>query len=214
MGELLQFPLERALREPRATPVPPAFFYDLTNPLCYLAAERVERLLGEVEWVVVDGAELAPSAAPMFHARVRAHAEAQARAWRLPLVWPDPFPMSAPAARRAADFACEIGAGPAFALAATRLAFCGGFALDDPEILAEAAAAAAVPLRPCLEAARDHDRDAPMRDMATALAAAGVTALPAFRIDGQWFDGEESLAAAGDVLIRRELALSGPSAAS
>ena len=36
----------------------------------------------------------------------------------------------------------EGGRGAGFVLAASRLAFCGGFDLEDPEILAEAAAAA------------------------------------------------------------------------
>ena len=43
----------------------------------------------------------------------------------------------------------------AFVLAATRLAFCGGFDLEDPEILAEAAAAAGIVLDDYLQASRD-----------------------------------------------------------
>jgi 2-hydroxychromene-2-carboxylate isomerase len=71
-------------------------------------------------------------------------------------VWLDRFPADVPRALRAATFASEIGAGPRFALAASRLTFCGGFDLDDPETLVEAAAAAGVPLDPCLEAAGDQ----------------------------------------------------------
>ncbi len=63
-----------------------------------------------------------------------------------PLIWPEPFADGGVRARRAASFACELGAGAAFALAAGRLAYCGGFDLDDPETLAEAAAAAGLPL--------------------------------------------------------------------
>ena len=40
---------------------------------------------------------------------------------------------------RAAHYASQQGRGAAFVLAAGRLAFCGGFDLDDPELLAEAA---------------------------------------------------------------------------
>ena len=71
-------------------------------------------------------------------------------ALRLPLVWPDRLPRRARGRSRAAAYAAEIGAGARFALAASRLAFCGGFDLDDPETLAEAAAAAGIPLRACL----------------------------------------------------------------
>ena len=69
---------------------------------------------------------------------------------RLPLVWPEHFPRETPAALRAASHAAEIGAGCRFALAARRLAFCGGFDLEGPEILAEAAAAASLRLRTAL----------------------------------------------------------------
>ena len=152
MGELLPFPLDRA-HSRSATAPPPSFFFDVADPFSYLAAERVERVLGEVEWVATDGSALA-GARPRgrrLH-ELRTAAEGRAAALHLPLVWPEHFPASAPSAMRAAAFACELGAGPTFALALSRLAFCGGFELDDPEILAEAAAAAAVPLHACLEA--------------------------------------------------------------
>jgi len=57
---------------------------------------------------------------------------------------------------RAAVHACDVDRGPAFVLAATRLAFCGGFDLDDPEVLAEAAAAAGLELDACLHAGGDE----------------------------------------------------------
>src|SRR6202020_3441258 len=97
-------------------------------------------------------------------ARMRARAEQSAHALRLPLVWPERFPLRAPYAQRAAAFACELGPASAFALAASRLAFCGGFELDDPETIAEAAAAAAVPLGACLEAAGEQWRDEGIRE--------------------------------------------------
>ena len=47
--------------------------------------------------------------------------------------------MPVPAAMRVAHYAAQQGRGGAFVLAATRLAFAGGFDLDDLEILTEAA---------------------------------------------------------------------------
>ena len=76
----------------------------------------------------------------------------------------------------------EIGAGARFALAASRLAFCGGFDLEDPEILAEAAAAAGIGLRECLAAAGDPTRDGALHATARGLLARGVRRLPAIRI--------------------------------
>jgi 2-hydroxychromene-2-carboxylate isomerase len=207
LGDLLHFPVGRArFREGHARSVP-AFFFDVTSPLSYLAAERVERQLPEAEWVAVDGATLAPppeSAEEL--ARVRSGVEARARALRLPLVWPEEFPVLAPCAQRASAFACELGAGPTFALAAGRLAFCGGFRLDDPEVLAEAAAAAAVPLVPCLEAARESWRDEELGEVTAALQNAGIDRLPAFRVGSHWLQGEDSLTTASAMLVRHELA--------
>ena len=199
MGELLQFPIDRAT--PATFSAPPGFFFDVADPFSYLAAERVERTLGEVEWVAVDGSALD------FHLsrsrlrgrrlqELRTAAEARAAALRLPLVWPERFPAPTPCAMRAAAFACELGCGSAFALALSRLAFCGGFELDDPEALAEAAAAASIPLGACLDAAGEAWRDEELREVAASLRGAGVHTLPAFRVAGRWLQGEDGLLAA------------------
>src|SRR5918994_378836 len=90
----------------------------------------------------VVGGRLADAAA---RERDELAASARASVLRLPLVWPEGT-SSARAAMRVASLACERGRGGAFVLAASRLAFCGGFELDDPEVLAEAAAPADPPL--------------------------------------------------------------------
>jgi 2-hydroxychromene-2-carboxylate isomerase len=197
MGELLHFPVERAHAPVPAAALAPSFLFDVTCPFSYLAAERVERTLGDVTWVAVDGAALT-GAQPQGPAltRLRADAERRASALRLPLIWPEHFPAPAPGALRAAAYACELGAGPTFALALSRLAFCGGFELDDPETLAEAAAAARVPLGACLDAAGESWRDEELRDGASAARAAGIRGLPAFMVAGRWLEGEVGLAAA------------------
>jgi 2-hydroxychromene-2-carboxylate isomerase len=207
VGELLHFPVERThareLREPPAA----AFFFDVTCPLSYLAAERVERRLPGAEWVAVDGSALAP--APQDDdelVRIRARAERHARTLRLPLVWPERFPLRAPCAQRAAAFACELGAGPAFALAASRLAFCGGFQLDDPETIAEAAAAAAVPLAACLEAAGEQWRDDELGEVGATLRRGGIDQLPAFQVGAHWLQGEGALGVASAMMVRGQLA--------
>lgn len=203
MGDLLQFPLQRARPGAVHAAAPPAFFFDVTSPLSYLAAERVERRLPDAEWVPVDGAALAPSPADEHeHERELACARAQAHALRVPLVCPDEFPVRAPCAQRVAAFACELGAGPAFALAAGRLAFCGGFALDDPETIAEAAAAAGVPLAPCLQAAGESWRDEELGEVSAILRSAGIDRLPAFRVGARWLQGEDSLRAASALAVR------------
>src|ERR1700757_4698088 len=156
MGHVIYLDERRAGRSKSPQQARPAFFFDVTSPLSYLMAERVERKLGEVDWVAADGMRLrdmwsrtaahAPSPVATESRPLRSRAEARARALRLPLVWPDRFPGASPCAQRACAFACELGAGGAFALAASRLAFCGGFDLEDPETLAEAAGPARGPL--------------------------------------------------------------------
>jgi 2-hydroxychromene-2-carboxylate isomerase len=202
MGELLHFPNDRTDRRSPAAqpPCPPAFYFDVSCPFSYLTAERVERALGEVEWVVVDGSALERDGRRPPRAAVREQAEARARALRLPLLWPDGFGGHAPRMLRATAFACELGAGAAFALAASRLAFCGGFDLEDPETIAEAAAAAAIPLAACLEAARDAWRDEELRETARSLATRGIDELPAFSVGDQLLQGETGLLAAGVLL--------------
>ncbi len=175
------------------------FYFDLGCPFSYLAAERVERVLGEAQWIPAAG--LQPRAdTPGDVAGFRAHAETSAVALRLPLVWPDRLPPVVSSASRAAAYAAEIGAGARFALAASRLAFCGGFDLDDPETLAEAAAAAGIPLRACLAAAGDCGRDAQLLATARSLANRGVRRLPAIRVGRRFFQGDRLLAEATALL--------------
>jgi 2-hydroxychromene-2-carboxylate isomerase len=197
MGELIHLRQRRGAHV-RPAEGPPVFFFDVSCPLSYLTAESVERRLGAAEWVPVGGAALRALAQGAALAHLRGRADVRARALRLPLVWPERFPAPAPAPRalRASAFACEVGAGAAFALAASRLAFCGGFDLEDPETLAEAAAAAGVPLDGCLAAAGETWRDDELAATARALARHGIDELPAIRIGRRWIGGEGALPAA------------------
>ena len=185
------------------------FFFDLACPFTYLAAERVERLLDNVEWrpafadALLGGSPVSDSLAGE---RVRRAARERAAALRLPLVWPERYPSPLRAAMRAAASAAEQGRGGSFALAASRLAFCGGFDLDDPEVLAEAAAAAGVGLTECLAAAGDPSRDGPMEAAGRKLLAAGADRLPALRVGRLLFAGEGRVAEAA-AAARRPLAL-------
>jgi 2-hydroxychromene-2-carboxylate isomerase len=207
MGDLIVLGQRLADRSrPVRSAVVPAFFFDVSCPFSYLAAERIERTLGEVEWIPAMASGLAtPRSVP----GLQAAAERRAAELRLPLVWPDRFPGESRAAQRAAAHAAKLGAGAQFALAATRLAFCGGFDLDDPEILAEASAAAGVPLDECFSAVNDERLDAALEATAHGLASRGVTELPAIRIGTLLFGGERRLVEAAAAL-GSSAALGGP----
>jgi 2-hydroxychromene-2-carboxylate isomerase len=193
MGDLIVL-ADRFADRSRPTPrTPVAFFFDLACPFSYLAAERVERVLGGVEWI--PSASLAPP-----DERMREAAEREARALRVPLVWPENWPTSLPRGLRAAAFASDLGRARAFALAASRLTFCGGFDLEDPEILAEAAAAAGLSPEDCLIAAEDPTWDAAPASTAQGLRRRGVDALPAVRIGKAWRSGPHAVAEAAGLM--------------
>jgi 2-hydroxychromene-2-carboxylate isomerase len=173
-----------------------SFYFDLASPYTYLAAERVGRLFGEVRWVpvvadavqggasIVDTAELE---------QLRSHAEGRAADLRMPLVWPDRMPATCQAAMRIADHAASEDRAEPFVLAASRLAFCGGFDLNDPDILAEAAAAAGLSLDGCLQAAGDEARDSALIARGRRLLAHGADRLPAVKVRRILFCGEERM---------------------
>jgi 2-hydroxychromene-2-carboxylate isomerase len=194
MGDVILLSDRRAararkrLRSPQRV-VKPAFFFDLACPLSYLSAERIERMLGDVEWIPASLQTADP-------AGNRAHAETLAIALRIPLVWPESFPSPCPRAMRAAAHGIRLGAGARFALAAGRLAFCGGFDLEDPEILGEAAAAAGIAPELSLIAAGDPSYDPELEGNELLLRAAGVEQLPAICLDGDWLVGEPAVAEA------------------
>ena len=202
MGEVIQLHERRARRSAAAAPrerFRATFYFDLSCPFTYLAAERIERAFDEVVWLPAsDGALRRNCLADddVAAAAVRRAAEERAAELRMPLVWPERYPTEVAAAMRVAALAQESGRGAAFVLAATRLAFCGGFDLDDPELLAEAAAAAGVALDECLAAAGDARRDVPIECAGRALLAAGADRLPALRVGRALHWGERGIAGA------------------
>jgi 2-hydroxychromene-2-carboxylate isomerase len=163
------------------------FYFDLSSPFTYLAAERVDRRFASVTWrPVLQG--MLQTVPPS-----RALADERARALGMPLVWPEVCADSVRPAMRVASLAAERGRAAAFVLAASRLAYCGGFELDHPEVLAEAAAAASLGLEDCLQAAGDASRDGVMEEGALKLLSLGVTRLPAVRVGRTLFAGEDRL---------------------
>jgi 2-hydroxychromene-2-carboxylate isomerase len=211
MGHVIQLSRQRprsaSIDETAPASVAPVFYFDLASPFTYLAAERVDRRLAYAEWRPARGARFGTSdpsatAADAFERAWRV-AEQRARDLHLPLVSPDRFPSPVPKAMRVADLAVGSGLGAAFAVAAGRLAFCGGFDLEDPGILAEAAAAAGLEVELALAASRDARRDRAIAAAARAVWAEGGAMLPALLYDGRLYCGEQRMTAAMLVAPRR-----------
>ena len=183
-----------AARARRAT-----FSFDLADPATYFAAERVERLPVPLMWQPA----ILPGAVPGSAARMTL----RARELGLPMIWPDRYPEPVPVAMRVAAHAGREGRGAAFVLAASRLAFCGGFDLEDPAVLAEAVAAAGLELDAALWAAGDAELDVEIHAAGRFLAERGATAMPVVQAGRTLFAGEARLADAaaalrGDGLVR------------
>ena len=163
-----------------------AFYFDLSSPWAWIAAERVMQVVEQpCEWIPVS-----MPFAPAFRcaeeeASFREDVERAALAQGLPAVrWPHEFPFDAGFAQRAATFAKGGGKTVGYALAAFRQAFNGGRVLDSDTALI---AGAAVELHPrALLIGADSKATTRRLEEATALARErGVTETPALWVDGE-----------------------------
>jgi 2-hydroxychromene-2-carboxylate isomerase len=175
------------------------FSFDLADPATYLAAERVERLPVAVHWQPA----IVPTATPM----PAAAATRRARELGLPMVWPERHPRPLAMPMRVAAYAAHQGRAAEFVLAATRLAFCGGFDLGEPAVFAEAVAAAGLDLGAALWAAGAEELDAQIHAAGRFLAEHGATSTPVVQVGRTLFAGEARLGEAaaalrGDGLVR------------
>jgi 2-hydroxychromene-2-carboxylate isomerase len=111
--------------------------------VAYLAAERVNHVLGEVpEWIPVIVSEVGPFRCAEEVAAYQEDVARLARAQSVqPLRWPEPFPADSEFAMLVATYAKQIGRAVAFSLAAFRQAFAGGRDLGERDTVLLAAAA-------------------------------------------------------------------------
>jgi 2-hydroxychromene-2-carboxylate isomerase len=181
----------------RPAPVRVAFAFEAGSPWTYLAAERVERRFAGVRWQPVAGAALGLEPRP-----ARGAIERRAGELGLPLVWPEGGVATGPGVARAAAMAAAHGCGAGFVLAAGRLAYCGGYDLDDPDVLAEAAAAGGFDPATALEAACDPAHDRPLLDAAARLSRRGATGLPLLQVGRRLFCGERAITGATVLPLR------------
>lgn len=174
------------------------FAFDLGSPECWLAAERVVAVLGEVPvFLPVQAAALGGEApAPDLEA-VAAGARA---AGLLPLRPPRTLPRDTRRAMLAATYARQAGRVVAFSHAVMRQVWTGGRALEDPDTLRIAGAAAEI--HPVA-----LDRGVELAGTARALDAAideareaGVRTVPAVVAAGEVFAGGGALDAAAAAL--------------
>ena len=191
----------------------PVFYYDLSSPEAYLAAERTHEVLGLVpEWQPVLLSRLPASGAlDAFRCAeerdIYMHElERRALAHGLqPLRWPPAWPGDPELAMLIATYAKQIGRVVAFSLAAFRQAFAAGRDLSDPDSVVIAAAACEMHPAAVLKAAKLQSVRDELARATEAAAGAGVTTVPAVRVGTEVFEGDDGLdaaAAAIDVMAR------------
>jgi 2-hydroxychromene-2-carboxylate isomerase len=179
----------------------PVFYFDVGSPFVYLAAERVEQMLGvDPVWqpVLLGGLFKATGRSSWARgdldrrdAGMRDIEERAARYGLPPMRWPDAWPGDYLTAMRAATWAANHGAAKAFALAATRQAFVHGrdLSLAD-EVLAPARAAG-------LDANPDDFADPAiklaLREATDAAQARGVFGVPTVAVGDELFWGDDRL---------------------
>jgi 2-hydroxychromene-2-carboxylate isomerase len=181
---------------------PGLFCFEIADPLCYLAAERVLQVAHDrpLEWLPVAASSL-PAGPRTGALRCQAEIEAfqedvERQAARLglqPIRWPAPFPFEGELAMLAATYAREIGRTVPFAQAALRQAFAGGHALDREDFVLIAAAACEMHPRAVLGAMRTSSTAARLQAAGELAVARGVEELPAIVTPEQTLCGEPAL---------------------
>jgi 2-hydroxychromene-2-carboxylate isomerase len=179
----------------------PVFYYDLGSPYAYLAAERVNQVLGVVPvwqpillggiWQRTGGSSWAATSR-----RADGMAEIERRASERglqPLRWPDPWPGNSLTAMRVATFAQQGGRAVAFSLAAFRQAFAAGRDLSVTDNVLIAAAACELHPRAVLKAIDTRAVKDGLRAATDEALARGVTGVPTVAVGDELFWGDDRL---------------------
>ena len=184
----------------------PVFYYDLSSPECYLAAERMSLLALAPEWEPVlgswrglggDGVDLGPEPA-------RADVERLARERGLQAIrWPARWPPDSQLAMRTAVYAKSIGRATAFSLAAFRQAFAAGRDLHDMDTIVIAAAACEMHPAAVIKAVGLQSVARALKEANARAVGAGVRRLPAICVGGFVYEGESRMDQAAASLAAR-----------
>jgi 2-hydroxychromene-2-carboxylate isomerase len=177
---------------------PASFYFDLSSPAAYLAAERILQVLpGPAEWQPVLASQLSGSEGPRGREQEQVFRLEIARlAERLnlqPLRWPDPFPFDSALAMRVATYAKSIGRAVPFAQAAFRQAFAGGRNLEEADNVLIAAAACEMHPAAVLRGSELRSVERELSDATARAMRAGIMEVPAVSVGELVFLGEHAV---------------------
>ncbi len=176
----------------------PVFYYDLGNPECYLAAERVSTVLSVVpEWEPVLAVDLGASDEQVDRGLIERLA---AERGLQPVRWPSAWPPDTGLAMLAATYAKQVGRAVAFSLAAFRQAFAAGRDLSERDTVLIAAAACELHPAALLRGVELRSVAQALEQATARARAAGVRSLPAVQVGDSVFGGDARLGAAAVAL--------------
>jgi 2-hydroxychromene-2-carboxylate isomerase len=177
------------------------FYFDLGSPYAYLAAERLDSVLGEpVRWQPLslgglfkaNGRSSWALGDPERRQAGMAEIERRARDYGLPPIrWPDPWPGNYLMAMRAATFAFTAGRGRELTLEAFRDAFARGVDLSIPAHVLDAAERAGLDRREVEAATHEPEIKHALRAATDTAHALGVIGVPTIAIPVPGGSGEE-----------------------
>jgi 2-hydroxychromene-2-carboxylate isomerase len=189
------------------------FYFDLGSPFAYLAAERLDEVLGEpVQWQPVSLGGLFKLAGrsswslgdPDRRREGIAEVERRAGVYGLPAVrLPDPWPSNYLMAMRAATFAYRTRRGHEFTMSAFRASFAEGLDLGIPAHVLQAAERAGLDPAEVERATEDPEIKLALREATDAAHALGVFGVPTIAVDGELFWGDDRLDEAASLLASR-----------
>lgn len=181
------------------------FYFDVASPYAYLAANRVEEMLGPgVNWrPILVGAihkhyrRVGWGATPELRAAGVAEIDARAVSYGLaPIVWPVPYPANSLVAMRAATWAASQGRVREFACSAFSLAFAHGTDLTERGAVLDAAERAGLDPRKLDWVLDDPELKNALRQNTDRAIEQKVYGVPTFDAGGLLWWGDHQLAAA------------------
>lgn len=169
----------------------PVFFYDLTDPVSYLAAERIHAVMDVVaEWEPVLGSRLGVAPAAVDREWLEARAQELGLLAARP---PSVISAAGTEAALAATYAKQIGKVVSFSLAAFRQAFAGGRDPGAESTVLLAGAASEIHPRALLQAISRRSVDEALERACDRARTAGVVALPAIEVAGSLCSGDDAV---------------------
>ena len=187
-------------------PDPIEFYFDFSSPYGYLASERIDAIAArhgrEVTWrPYLMGVAMKTTGStplvnrPMMGTYSRHDMTRSARRLKLPLTFPEPFPIATVAACRAVYWLerTDAAAAKALAQALYRAYFVDARNISEPDVVADVAAEAGADRDALLAGIQEPAVKDRLKEVTGAAIERGVFGSPFFMVDGEPFWGHDRM---------------------